>query len=263
MGSHVNQRELRIVGMSRSGNHAIINWIMQQATGGVCFLNCVEPKTNPFRTARPMADGKRMRTRGIRTSLTKEARGDFAPKDWLLYSHEDCFLGMVVHEDFERNHDRYVGRSAHRTDVLILRDPFNLFASRLKAQYSEVTPTTAVRIWKQHAREFSGCRRYLTAGRVAISFNSWVVDREYRRHIADRLGLDFTDAGVDDVAETGGGSSFDGVDYDGRASQMKVLHRWEHCRDSEEYLQLLDTQVVELSRQIFGTIPGADELRVG
>jgi hypothetical protein len=262
MGNDVNRRELRIIGMSRSGNHAIINWIMRQAIGRVCFLNCAEPKTNPFRTARPMADGKRFSTVGCRVSLSQELQGNFSQKDWLLYSHEDCFLGMVVHDDFERNHDRYVGRSAERTDVLILRDPFNLFASRLQAQYSQVTARTAVRIWKQHAREFCGRRPYLPQGRVPISFNDWAVDRQYRRRIAERLGLGFTDAGFEEVSRTGGGSSFDGTAYDGRASGMDVLQRWKHCRQDERYLQLFDRQMVELSEEIFGVIPGTGQLRI-
>jgi hypothetical protein len=29
-----------MVAMSRSGSHAIINWILAQAPGRTCFLNC-------------------------------------------------------------------------------------------------------------------------------------------------------------------------------------------------------------------------------
>ena len=42
--------ELRVFGLRRSGNHAVINWIFQNSGGSVCFLNCVRPKhhLNPF-----------------------------------------------------------------------------------------------------------------------------------------------------------------------------------------------------------------------
>src|SRR5690606_16318203 len=111
--------------------------------------------------------------------------------------------------------------------------------SRLKASYAEVTPATAARIWKQHAREFCGRRRYLPAGRIALSYNRWVTDRDYRRQIAGELGLQFTDAGFEEVSATGGGSSFDGVKYNGRASGMKVLERWKVHAGNREYLAQL------------------------
>ena len=51
----------------------------------------------------------------------------------LIYSYEDFPLDQVASDKFEHNHDLYLGKSAIRYDLLIIRDPFNLFASRLKA----------------------------------------------------------------------------------------------------------------------------------
>lgn len=56
MNPPINQRELRLTGMSRSGNHALLEWLYSQAPGRVCFLNCTEGKNNPFRTARDFED---------------------------------------------------------------------------------------------------------------------------------------------------------------------------------------------------------------
>jgi hypothetical protein len=47
---------------------------------------------------------------------------------------------------FEQHHDQWVGASWQRYDVLILRDPFNLFASRLRAGFLELSLTTPVRL---------------------------------------------------------------------------------------------------------------------
>lgn len=260
MSEVINRHEVRVVGMSRSGNHAILNWIYLQAEGSRCFLNCVEPKTNPFTSARPMDDGQSVWTSNEDLDLAEEAAGRLSPKDWLIYSYEDCFLGMVTHADFENHREAYLGRSAQRTDVLILRDPFNLFASRLRAQYDRVTPATAVRIWKQHANEYLGRRRYLPRHRVAISFNRWADDADYRRELAQQLQLRFTDAGFEEVTPTGGGSSFDGRKFSGRASRMKVLERWKKCADDEQYLSTLDPEMLSLSRSIFGEIPGTEAI---
>jgi hypothetical protein len=260
--SVANRNEFRIVGMSRSGNHAVINWIMSQAQGPLCFLNCVEPKTNPFHSARPLARGGGAEdvylTNMADFDFERERQGTFSHKDYLIYSLEDCFLGMVASREFEDNHDVFVGRSARRCDILILRDPFNLFASRLKSGYSQITLGTTARMWKQHAREFLGRRTYLTQERISLSYNAWVADREYRREIAHELGLSFTDAGFDTVAKTGDGSSFDGLRYDRRASEMKVFDRWQQFADDERYRSLFDAELLELSRTIFGPWPAAE-----
>lgn len=82
--------------------------------------------------------------------------------------------------------------------MLILRDPFNLFASRLAWDRRMrslgdvgtrlVPPHTARRIWKQHAREILGQRRHLGPERVDIRYGAWVTDRDHRAEVARRIG---------------------------------------------------------------------------
>jgi hypothetical protein len=250
----MNKQEHRITGMSRSGNHAVINWILSQTSGRTCFLNCSEPKFNPFATARPLDDGLSIIVNYDDFDLDAELRGEFSNKDLLVYSHEDCFLGTIARGPFEDNHDSMVGPSLHRTDVLILRDPFNLFASRLRAGFGEVSNETALRIWKQHAREFLGIRHYLKQHRVLINYNRWATERGYRREVADELGLDFSDSSRHHVPAAGNGSSFDGRRYNGYASRMKALERWTHFAHSEHYAALFDDEVHTLSQRIFGDV---------
>jgi hypothetical protein len=260
MSDVVNQTEYRVIGMSRSGNHTIINWLMSQIRGRVCFLNCAEAKTNPFLSARSLHHGRSYAVNYPGFDIESERQGQFSPKDYLIHSYEDCFLGSICHNLFERNHDRFVGRSRQRFDILILRDPFNLFASRLKSGYSGVPMATATRIWKQHAREYLGIREHLAYNKTLINYNIWATDRSYRRQIAGALGLEFTDAGFDRVAHCGGGSSFDGTDFDGRASAMGILERWKHFIDDLEYRCIFEPQMVALSHQIFGHIPGTEQV---
>ena len=258
MAAVANQRELRVIGVSRSGNHCIINWIMGQIDGRACFLNCAEGKTNPFRTARPLETGRPFRVNYPDFDLHAERRGAFSPKDWLLHSYEDSFLGYVCGEPFEANHDRFVGASARRFDVLVLRDPFNLFASRRRLWADERVAVVA-RVWRQHAREFLGVRRYLNQNRVLVNYNAWVTSRDYRRTLAERLRLTFSDAGVDAVARCGGGSSFDGVRFDGRARRMPVFERWRAFAADPRYRAIFDPETVDLTRRIFGEIPGTEQ----
>lgn len=256
----VNDTEIRVIGMSRSGNHALIRWITAQLDGRTCFLNCAEPKTNPFRSARPLRGGH-VYEANYDLDLAAEQAGDFSRKDTLVHSYEDAFLGMVCGDDFEQNHDDWVGPSARRVDVLVLRDPFNLFASRRRASYAVVTPHTARRIWKQHAREFAQGPRHLRPDHVLVRYNDWARDEAYRAEIARQLGLRFTDAGINRVPDVGAGSSFDGTAYDGRASEMDVLGRWRHYADDPDFLDFLDDPDLQaLSDEVFGPIPGTEQL---
>lgn len=260
----INKNEFRIVGMSRSGNHPIINWITQQIQGRFCFLNCAEPKTNPFYTARPLDQEKVYRVNYEDFDLKSEKRGNFSQKDYLIHSYEDCFLGMLNSRIFEEQHDAFVGPSHRRVDILILRDPFNLFASRKKSGLFDrqkelsskpVSPLTAVRIWKQHAKEAIGERQYLRHDRLFINYNWWACDSAYRKDIATALGINFTDLGIQDVSNCAGGSSFDGLKFANSANNMKVLERWKHFIHDQEYKKIFDNEIISLSNKIFGHIP--------
>lgn len=251
-----NQMELRVVGLSRSGNHAIINWILSQARGRYCFLNCAEGKSNPFITARPMDDGLPYQTNIVGFDLVAEQRRRCRRKDLLLVSYEDSFLGHALSDEYEREHDDWVGRSRRRLDVLILRDPLNLFASRLRSGHDAGVTQTAARVWKQHARAFTAPDRYFRHEPVRIAYNRWCADESYRRSIATQLGLTFTDAGRDRVASCNGGSSFDALRYDGAAERMKVLERWRRYIDNDRYIRHIDPTMLDLTRTVFGDLPG-------
>jgi hypothetical protein len=263
--SYVNRRELRVIGMSRSGNHAIINWILRQSVGHSCHLNCAEGKTNPFLSARPLHSGLCYETNAREFDWAEEQAGRFTQKDLLIHSYEDSFLGYVCHPIFEQHHDEWVGRSLQRHDLLILRDPFNLFASRQRAGalLEGVAPATALRIWKQHAREYLGETRYLKQPKILVNYNRWATERVYRAQLAAQLGLTFTDAGVNSVAGTAGGSSFDGARFDGSAHNMKVLERWKVYQNDLTYRQRLQADWLDYTARIFGPLPGVEALFVG
>lgn len=270
---YVNQRELRVIGLSRSGTHAVINWLLAQVEGRYCFLNCAEPKSNPFLTARPLDSGLPYQSNYGGFDLAREQGGRFSHKDILIHGYEDCFLSMVCGKAFERRHDEFVGASAERLDVLILRDPYNLFASRKKAgidrdaspeEFEVSTWGTIARIWRQHARAFIRERRYSAQPLVTVSYNRWARDPAYRAALAERLGLQFNDAGFRHVPAVASGSSFDGVRYHGRPESMKVLERWRHFQHDSHFWNLFEDEMVKLSERIFGPIaplPPGEEVK--
>jgi hypothetical protein len=216
---------------------------------------CAEAGQNPFATCRPLDE----EDAGYRTSYAEfdidaERAGRFSRKDLLIHHYEDTFLRPLARPEAEAMHDEWVGASGNRIDVLVLRDPFNLFASRRKSGYGGVSGTTAMKMWKQHAREFLGLRNLLTNRRVLVNYNRWAGDPAYRCETARALGMQFTDAGFETVPAVASGSSFDGLAFDGAASRMPVTQRWRHYARDPEYLELFDAEVVKLSERVFGEV---------
>lgn len=256
-GAIINQREIRLIGMSRSGNHALMQWITAQHPGRWLLLNCCEGKQNPFASARPLPSGARTEA-SYRHELEQERPGSFTRKDLLIFNHEDSFLGHACSDIYEQRHDAWVGPSAHRIDLLLLRDPFNLFASRFRRRAGGgemMKAATALRIWKQHARQYLGDIDRLTQRPVLVSYDHWFADPACRRRIARDLGLPGRDTGLQRVATCLGGSSFDGLTYDGRAQQMNVLRRWQRYTDAPSFRAVFDDQTLQLAHRAFADIP--------
>jgi hypothetical protein len=252
--------------MSRSGTHAIIDWLLAQCSGRFCFLNCAEPKQNPFSSARVLEEDRVYRANYPGFNLRAEAQGRFSRKNLLLYSYEDAQLGAVTNSEWERGHDSLVGTSERRINILILRDPFNLLASRIRSGLYDnryiwgqkvVTNKMAMRIWKQHAREIAGKRRRLPAPTVHILYNDWARSQAHRRSILHQIGLPMLNDRILHVPRVADGSSFDGLSMDGEPGRMAVHERWKQFMDDPNYINCFDDQVLELSDAIFGPLPAA------
>ncbi|MGK7957777.1 MAG: hypothetical protein AB4063_21380 [Crocosphaera sp.] len=253
----VNHIEVCFHGMARSGNHAVINWILSMYPGKTDFWN---------------------------TTSKVPKKYFFKQKSFLLRSHENRSLAEIFQSDLEKQHDLYIGKSSKRYNVLLIRDPFNLFASRLKQvlnqnfdqskhgfimghpkyKYGASKPEEYVGIWKEHAKEYLGITSYLGNDKITINYSQWFLDSSYREKIANLLKLKYTDENLNKVVgekEPGAGSSFDQYEYNGQADQMKVLERWKNMIDNPNYCSLFtDREVWELSEQIFGVIPGTEAL---
>jgi hypothetical protein len=170
-------------------------------------------------------------------------------KDVLFHSYEDVVLRKL---DFEKNRS-VVGPSKKSFSILIVRDPFNLFASRYaKPNWPAVKISDrTIKIWKQHMKEARGFTDMLP-NRVVVGYNQWVTSSEYRRDIETRLGLGITDNGIKDDA--GLGSSFSG-DND-------FLNRWKRFQDDPVFRKFFnDDELWALSKTFFGHIEGAEVLR--
>lgn len=208
---------LLLHGMKRSGNHALVLWLLPQINGS--FVNNAIPVGPILRGVAVMPDPMPFDAwRVARAELQGRCEGN------VLVGLEDH--GLSVSPLLEG--DVRVRR------LLVLRRPEQMFSSRLRHS-SRVSMVAFPRennqimqrvasLWKEHARCFLGLEDTYP-GRIAISFESWATDRKYRLAICDALGLCFDDKAFGMVGNEGGGSSFDGMSYQGRGHQMNVLDR--------------------------------------
>ena len=250
-----NKLELACFGMRRSGNHALLNWIKRQVKGEfvhinnakidgshdpyVSFSEFVVSGMNPLVFEKSQRKFKRFAKyllyRGNveyiygRHDLDKLNIEELRcyPKSLLIHSYEHYSLKRVLGDWFDTELEEYLGKSQSRFNVVLLRDPYNLFASLIKKGERFSRPQSIINKWNEHAREYLGYTNYLSH-RVGVSYNSWFKDVEYREEIAQHLGLDFTDAGLNSVPLFGRGSSFDGQKYNfyrkmKRTRRRKVL----------------------------------------
>jgi hypothetical protein len=148
------------------------------------------------------------------------------------------------------------------TNILIMRDPYNLFSSRIRKASLVENPAypkhtgpamnRVLKLWKSHAREYLGLTNHLE-NKVCIYFNSWFSNRDYRKSISRKLNIKFTDNGFSKVTQIGGGSSFDNTHFDGNNRMMDVLNRQSCLTDSERQLLeniLADDELQELAHRI-------------
>jgi hypothetical protein len=235
--------QLRVLGLRRSGNHAIVNWIRRQCSGPTVFLNNVRPGTDPWQS-RDNPEGP------------PPARPDL-----LIYSYEDARPKLLADRTFARRRAEYLGACDEHRSLLILRDPYNLFASRIRHHFGQAPLRffSMADLWLLHAREYLGHTRYLGSQTILVSYDRWCVDYGYRRALAETLGIPFTDTGFDEVTDYGGGSSFEGTQLTGRGSAMRVRERHVTQAGNSFYYDLFrDPRIAAYSARIFPEFPELD-----
>ena len=252
--NHQSRTEFCVAALQRSGHHAIINWISENSSGPACFLNNCSPGVDPF------------------LMCTEAQRIELAPRNLLIYNYEDRALADAFSPDFLSNRTRWFGAQGKSIYILVLRDPFNNFASKYRWAINGTKWTPHMswvvhelpQLWKSYAREFLGLTNFMPAPKLCINYNRWFIDLDYRRQVSRRLGLVSAEKGLTEVAKWGPntwGDSFDNLQFEGRAHEMKVLERWRHFADDAVFKQLFqDRELCDLAEAIFGVIPGTESL---
>ncbi|NET30799.1 MAG: hypothetical protein F6K19_02185 [Cyanothece sp. SIO1E1] len=264
------KRVIIIYGMKRSGNHAIINWL--KAHDYFFFFNNVIP-IDPILRGEKIIPSPEDFNLWLQRRLPQNIFGNcnfkkiekFAYflnlKKFALRKHS-LIVSLEDHELWVRP---FLKADHDVINILILRDPRNMFSSRIRKaslinnlaypNHSGPLMDRVLELWKIYAREYLGLTNYLE-NKLCIYFNSWFSDQNYRQSISQNLNIEFNDSGFSQVSRTGLGSSFDGVQYSGESQNMRVLTREKFLNDSERQLLeavLADDELQNLTDRITAT----------
>ena len=249
--------------MRRSGHHAVINWIRYQTPRIHVFLNACRPTAHPLDSCHLSQSrvGYGSFDVRMRRSLARVVRSRFV--NYILYNFEDALPRL----ENDQPDQAFFGGIV--MTVLVLRDPFNLLASRLhwertfRARFSggdsrlvSARLRQAAHLWKTFARR---AMRPPEGRHLLVKYNDWCNSRDYRRQLARHLKLPGIDMHMDEIARWGPGSSFEGDAICSPDHRLRTLGRWRAFVEDDQYRDcVLDSELLELSRFHFPDLAASD-----
>ena len=245
---HSDKVRYQVHGMHRTGNHIIINCLMKGRPGNIILCNDLQIGQHPVDSY---------------MKLMQFGKGQPA----IISNYEDMPRENWAMEEYPL----WYGGTKAIFQVIILRDPYNLLASRYAWKFPQgkrfreeaAYRQQLVDLWKDHARTYLDWEKRAAEGKVhyvAMNYNRWISDRTYRELQGQKLDLADPHAGLGEVPDFGGGSSFDGlkqkaVDNKGYTTRFLGL------LDQPDFTALFrDEELIDLADRIFGRLDRVDEL---
>lgn len=251
-------RTFLIFGVKRTGNHAIINWLIPQIGDVVRFFN----DQHYFFVDSTKFDEHHMAEHVLQLGVgrifinnEKKRHNEVYLEEYSNVDNIISFEGLKFGEMFPRK-DQWINDfnvavkrfsrkleiSDDITYIIILRNPWNFVASQIK--WREMRPeydryNIDIDVWE----EFYGL--YLEKNQPNahfIIYDKWFIDINYRKKISKELGIKFNDINLNKVATTGGGSTFDKMEFDGKAQEMNVLFRYKQMMDNKKMLNFIESE---------------------
>ena len=228
-------------GMRRSGNHAILNWLLCNlsqkkniikikhrlvSSGNSCYLNAI----NEYVNTKPKI---------------LEIDFKFA---------EVSFKNIVVsYEDVPINYQTKY--TTNFPKIIVMRDINNLVASRLKkikednegkkmAKYLFNVNEKFFKSWITHA-SISRNEAYI------IKFEEWISSKKIRDKISSDLGLKNIDY-YQSISNYGGGSSFSGTSKRPEVSELN--NRWKEVEIDSDLKKIINSEEILKLRKLHGYI---------
>jgi hypothetical protein len=262
--TYLTDREIHIVGVQRTGQHAITSWLIGHF-GDVLYKNCMS-----------QLGRTRGRMKGIELPFWYFKDGEegytetneFIPtKDAIILGTEFTVYKVGLNPNLEKEKkalckshkvDQF---SKRRDNILVIRNPYNQYASVLNwGKNKMLSPTKSFsRMWVLMAKECAGETENIQ-DRTTLIYDDWFEHSDYRRRIEEQLDLKRDDSRLNTVMKVGHGrswgSSFDGMKTKKEAQKMDVLNRWKTVKDDQRFIDLCkNEELVEWAEEYGWSCP--------
>jgi hypothetical protein len=256
--SFTPKTKIRIFGLPRSGNHAIINWLIRNSgASSYIFLN------NCLLSSEPFASYMSLEIDGFKFSSTKQyfqadqkaiEKASSSNKNLLFIVSYERTLLHEIKSDFDPCYN-------YDAEFIIIRRFPSWFAS-LYALYIKEGPKRGKSAIETYRWILSLAQRYknlissLLSGYYSsfskIIYDEWISDRNTRERILMSNSFNLIDNSLGDIANYGGGSSFALKD----PNQLLTMQpRWLKMKNDTMFsscmkLVLNDTEFIDLLLEV-------------
>lgn len=217
-------REIYVIHLQRSGGHAISNWLLKLIAAPTQYVNDL------------CSDATRDRC--------KEHGKLVVPGDteWILFGIEDTPIHAITDQLRRVAPFIPVLRDSDPLYILVLRDIYNMLASRWKYHMNGrgckmgACTSSVVTAWKQYAKtafciQHGAGHRLTLQQMLVVDFDRWAVNPAYRKSLWTALAIrddgipgSFDPEASEEVSTWNNGSAFDGVPA--KASAMEINARY-------------------------------------
>ena len=252
---------MRVFGVRRCGNHAIINWLIRNSGAeAYVFLNSCTNSRSAVQTCGASEVNGRFYGNKHRLAKVIEAQIlQVKAAPFLLVSYEAGL--QPVHYD-SGIQTLGVDDYTFGKEILITRSfvnwlpSFSILVGRMNPK--RMTPSvedtadtlSEISVYKAHLKAI---REYRARDKfVHVSFDDWYVNIDYRLAKLNEVGLPSLENTMGIIQRYGGGSSFsDQIDPNG----MAVTERWRGIQDPQLLhiirLALMDTELLDLLAEFY------------
>ncbi len=176
--------------------------------------------------------------------------------------------------------DKYSNVTRERIAVIVIRNPFNLLASRImhgkpitkeERISNKINLEKFINLWKAYAniviynKEIRGFDKT-----VLVNYDEWFKSKKVKGDLSKKLKLDNVVLTSNKITFFGGGSSFDGYLFNNKAEESKPLERWKRMlsdknielKKKKEFIQFLKKhkEIKGISEKIFGKTVGIESI---
>ncbi len=227
---------LRVFGLRRAGNHAVIDWLLRNAPGsGTVFLNDCAPHKDPLISFGHISvNDERRRAKRVDPQRLPEFLSGAGESPTILISYEDH---LPTEDEGNRPVSTGIAKEDFDREILITRSFLNWLASFLvlhrKTRHGAPDqPLRAMRTLLEEVTLYQSAIRQAAEGflpgTLHIDFDRWAASESYRADLLADLGYTAHDNSLGEAQIYGAGSSF-------ASETTDITQRWRAMRDDPDY----------------------------